>query len=25
VTYENREALHNLIIDKVAQSLQKLS
>jgi len=25
VTYENREALHNLIIDKVVQSLQKLS
>ena len=25
LTYENREALHNLIIDKVAQSLQKLS
>jgi len=25
VTYENRETLHNLIIDKVVQSLQKLS
>ena len=25
VTYENRETLHNLIIDKVVQSLQKAS
>lgn len=25
VTYENRETLHNLIIDKIVQSLQKLS
>ena len=25
VTYENRRSLHNLIIDKVVQSLQKLS
>jgi len=25
VTYENRETLHNLIIEKVVQSLQKLS
>ncbi|MFQ5836821.1 MAG: nucleoside-triphosphatase, partial [Candidatus Bathyarchaeia archaeon] len=25
VTYENRETLHNLIIDKVVQSLQRLS
>lgn len=25
VTYENRETLHNLIIDKVVQSLQKVS
>ncbi|MDH5622980.1 MAG: NTPase [Candidatus Bathyarchaeota archaeon] len=25
VTYENRETLHNFIIDKVVQSLQKLS